>query len=326
MNIGIIGCGAVGIKRSKLLGNNILKAVADCDILKAYSLASDNIGVKVFSDYKELLKLPEIDAVVVSTINNMLVPITSEAIKHNKHVLVEKPCGTNAKEIFELIEIYKKHNVKVKIGYNLKNHIGLLKSKDLIDSGIIGDLMFIRGHYGNGSRLGFEKEWRTNPTISGGGCVLDLGVHLIELSQYFLGDLHLKSSSIKTYFWNIKVEDTAFMTLENISGKTTFLSVSSCEWKNTFSFEIYGKIGKIKIEGLGGSYGTERVTLYKMLPQMGAPETTIWEYPFEDESWKTEIEDLIKDIEENRETHTNLEDGYKILKIIDEIYKNNQVK
>lgn len=323
MNVGIIGCGAIGIKRSKFLNNN-LKAVSDIDITKAYNLASENTGVKVFSDYKELLKLPEIDIVIISTINNMLSPIALDVIKAKKHILVEKPCGINSQEILELIKAQNKYNIKTKVGYSLRSHIGLLKAKELIDSKIIGDLMFIRGHYGNGSRLGFENEWRTNKKISGGGCVIDLGVHLIDLSQMFLGNLTLKSSSIKTYFWNIPVEDSAFMNLETQDGKTAFLSVSSCEWKNTFLFEIYGKNGKIKIEGLGNSYGTEKVTLYKMLPQMGVPETTIWEYPFEDQSWKKEMEDLEKGIKNNSIIHANLEDAYKILKIVDAIYERNK--
>lgn len=324
MNIGIIGCGSVGIKRSKSLGNNILKAVADIDITKAYNIACMNTGVKIFLDYKELLKLPEIDIVIISTINNMLVPIASDAIKYNKHVLVEKPCGINYKEILELIEIQSKHKTKVKVGYNLRSHIGIRKAKEIFDSGIIGDLMFIRGHYGNGSRAGFEKEWRADPKLSGGGCLIDLGVHLINLSIYFLGDLSLKSSSIKTYFWDMPVEDNAFMILENEKGKISLLSVSYTEWKNSFLFEIYGKIGKIRVEGLGKSYGVERVTLYKMLPQMGVPETIIWEYPFEDVSFVTEIEDFVEDITNNKIPHTNLAESQKILKIVDEIYEANK--
>ena len=56
--------------------------------------------------------------------------------------------------------------------------------------------------------------------------------------------------------------------------------------------EIYGRNGKIDIDGLGGSYGIERIALYRMLPQMGPPETTIWEYPMEDDSWAVEFADL----------------------------------
>ena len=71
------------------------------------------------------------------------------------------------------------------------------------------------------------------------------------------------------YFWQMPVDDNCFMNLRTKTNKTAFLHVSCTEWKNLFSFEIYGKNGKIEINGLGGSYGTEKVTLYKMLPEMG---------------------------------------------------------
>ena len=71
------------------------------------------------------------------------------------------------------------------------------------------------------------------------------------------------------------VDDNAFMTLRTAGGQTAFLHVSCTEWKNLFSLEIYGRDGKLAIDGLGGSYGVERLAYYRMLPEMGPPETTI---------------------------------------------------
>ena len=87
-----------------------------------------------------------------------------------------------------------------------------------------------------------------------------------------------------------------------------------------FSLEIYGKLGKIQIDGLGGSYGTERLTYYQMLPQMGRPETALWEYPGADNSWTNEFEDFVVSIEKNRPLCGGLKDAYEALKIVDEIY------
>ena len=75
------------------------------------------------------------------------------------------------------------------------------------------------------------------------------------------------------------VDDNAFLSLRTAAGQTAWLHASCTEWKNLFSLEIYGRDGKLAIDGLGGSYGVERLTYYQMLPQMGPPETTIWEYP-----------------------------------------------
>ena len=75
------------------------------------------------------------------------------------------------------------------------------------------------------------------------------------------------------------VEDNGFMHLTTRAGQVAWLHASCTEWKNLFSFEIFGRDGKLHIEGLGGSYGVERLSFYRMLPQMGPPDTTIYEYP-----------------------------------------------
>jgi predicted dehydrogenase len=87
-----------------------------------------------------------------------------------------------------------------------------------------------------------------------------------------------------------------------------------------FSFEIYGKKGKLQIEGLGGSYGVERLYLYKMLPTMGPPETTIWEYPFPDNSWNLEVNEFIRSIEMRKEPEGNIRDAKKALDIVEKVY------
>ena len=181
--------------------------------------------------------------------------------------------------------------------------------------------MFIRARYGHGGRLGYEKEWRANPALSGGGELLDQGPHLIDLSQWFFGKkLKHIASKVGTYFWDMPVDDNAFLLLESEDNKTAFLHVSCSEWKNTFSFEIYGKKGKLEISGLGGSYGIEKLIHYNMLPNMGPPETTVYEYPMADNSWLLEFESFIDDIENNRNSDCGLNEAGNVLEIIDKIY------
>ncbi len=322
MNIGIIGCGVIGVKRSLSLGDNKLIAVADINIENAKKLVAnhpDAKTIKIYTDYKELLELSDIDIIIVSTINNVLAPITFNAIRSNKHVLVEKPVACNPHDIENLILASEKHKVKVKVGYTLRSHRAIIKAKNMIDANSIGEVMFIRARYGHGGRIGYDKEWRANPTLSGGGELMDQGVHLLDLSRFFLGDFSHVSGSIHTYFWNMPVDDNAFIHLRTSLNKTAWLHVSCTEWKNIFSFEIYGKTGKIHIEGLNGSYGTEKLTLYKMLPQMGPPETTTYKFPI-DNSWNIEINDLVSNIKNNTEPHTNLNDALKTFKIVEEIY------
>jgi len=326
MNVGIIGCGSVGIKRSKSLGKNILKAVADVEIEKAYSLASANSGVKAFSDYKELIKLSELDIVIISTTNNMLSPIALEAIKNGKHVLVEKPVSISSTDILTLIEAQKKYDVKVCVGYNHRYHPTFLKAKEIVESTDIGNLFYVQSHYGHGGRIGYDKEWRANPVLAGGGELIDKGVHLIDLSRWFLGEFTAVNGFTHTYFWSMPVEDNTFLHLETAIGQFAQLHASSTTWKNTFLFEITGERGTLKIEGLGGTYGTERLTYYRMRPGMGPPETTIWEYPFPDNSWEVELREFVNSIRNDIEPECNLNDALETMKIVEQIYKINTTR
>jgi predicted dehydrogenase len=181
--------------------------------------------------------------------------------------------------------------------------------------------MFVRARYGHGGRLGYEKEWRAQQAISGGGELIDQGVHLIDLARWFLGEFNQVDGAAHTYFWDMPVDDNAFMRLTTAQGQTAFLHASCTEWKNTFSFEIYGKVGKLHIEGLGGSYGVERLTWYRMLPQMGPPETTAWEYPMADNSWDVEMQEFLDDVQQHRQPSAGLPDAIAALRIVEQIYE-----
>jgi len=117
------------------------------------------------------------------------------------------------------------------------------------------------------------------------------------------------------------VDDNAFLTLRTAGGQVAFLHVSCTEWKNLFSLELYGRNGKIAIDGLGGSYGVERIGFYRMLPEMGPPETTIHEYPRGDRSWALEFPEVLDDIRLDREPAAGLAAARAALVVTAEIYR-----
>ena len=318
--IGIIGCGLIGQKRAKSLGDGgRLVACADIDKNRAKSLA-ETTNSTAFYDWQELLKLPEVELVVVATLHDSLAEITLAAIEAGKHILVEKPAARNTKELEPVIVSAKKKGVKVHVGFNHRYHRSLRKARELIDSGELGELMFIRARYGHGGRLGYEKEWRANPELSGGGELIDQGPHLIDLSRWFFGDFQEVQGFAQTYYWDMPVDDNGFMLLKTSKKQTAFLHVSCSEWKNLFSMEIYGLVGKLDLSGLGGSYGIEKITWYKMLPEMGPPETLCWEFPMADDSWANEMNEFYQDILLDREPEAGLADAVAALKIIEKIY------
>lgn len=321
LGIGIIGCGLIGNKRAKALGTGgQLVACADIDASRAESLAR-GAGAKVFRDWRELVWLPKVDIVVVSTLHDSLAAITLAAVEAGKHVLVEKPAARSATELEPVMAAAKQRGVKVHVGFNHRYHRALRKAKEIVDAGELGELMFIRARYGHGARIGYDKEWRADPALSGGGELIDQGPHLIDLSRWFLGDFTEVQGFAHTYYWDMPVDDNGFMTLKTAKKQVAFLHASCTEWKNLFSMEIYGKGGKLDISGLGGSYGVERLTHYKMLPEMGPPETTAWEYPMGDDSWAVEMAEFYEDIRLDRTPAAGLQDAFEALKVIQTIYR-----
>jgi predicted dehydrogenase len=278
-------------------------------------------GAETFRDWRQLVWSPLVDVVIVATLHDSLAEITLAAAEAGKHVLVEKPAARTAAELIPVMAAAAKHGVKVHVGFNHRYHRSLRKAKEIVDSGALGELMFIRARYGHGARLGYEKEWRSNPALSGGGELIDQGPHLIDLSRWFLGEMTEVQGFAHTYFWNMPVDDNGFMLLKTAKKQAAFLHASCTEWKNLFSMEIYGKLGKLDLSGLGGSYGLEKITWYKMLPEMGPPETTSWEYPMGDDSWAVEIAEFFDDIRLNRAPAAGLADAAAALTIVETIYR-----
>lgn len=319
LGVAIVGCGLIGRKRARALAGERLVACADIALERAEALARTVPGTAASADWQAVVERADVDIVIVATTHNALAEITRAAVEAGKHVLVEKPAARNTQELDPVIEAARRNGKLVRVGFNHRYHPALLKARELYEAGALGEMMFVRGRYGHGGRLGYEKEWRANPELSGGGELLDQGTHLIDLARCFLGDFSEVMGFAHTYFWPMPVEDNGFMLLKTAQKQTAFLHVSWTEWKNMFSFEIYGKKAKLHIEGLGGSYGVERLAYYKMLPQMGPPETTIWEYPMGDNSWQLEFTEFLQDIRLGRTPSANLADARAALEIVENI-------
>jgi predicted dehydrogenase len=321
MRLAIIGCGLIGGKRAQALAGCRLVACCDIDDPRAAAIASTVPGCAAVSDWRGVVARPDIDAVVVATTHDMLAPIASSAAALGKHVLVEKPGSRSIDELATVAAAARRTGVAVRVGCNHRYHRAFRKAREIVDSGALGDLMFIRGRYGHGGRLGYEKEWRADPRRAGGGELIDQGIHLIDLARWFLGDFTRAQGHIATYFWDMPVEDNGFLLLTTASGQAAFLHATWTEWKNMFSFEIYGRFGKLDISGLGGSYGIERLTYYAMTPEMGPPKTTVWEYPMADDSWAVEFEEFLTDIRLGRTPQPGLAEAEAALRIIEEVYE-----
>ena len=318
----VIGCGLIGRKRVLALGRNPpVLYTCDLDATRAADLAKLVPGCTPVTDFQLVLADPRVDAVIVSTLNAALAPIALAAVRAGKHVLVEKPGALNAAQLRAIAAAAQQTGARVRLGYNHRYHPALQKARALLDAGTLGPLMFLRARYGHGGRKGYDREWRADAALSGGGELIDQGVHVIDLAGWFLGDFPTVEGHATTSFWDMKVDDNAFLSLRTAAGQTAWLHVSCTEWKNLFSLELYGRHAKLALDGLGGSYGVEKLTLYQMLPEMGPPETTSWEFPRGDESWAIEMREFAADIRLAREPSPGLREGIRTLEIVEEIYR-----
>lgn len=318
--VGIVGCGLVGAKRARALGDSRLLAVADNDEKRARDLAGTVPGCAVERDWRALVARPDLEVVIVATTNDSLAPVTLAAVELGKHVLVEKPAARHPSELPPLLDAARERGVVVRVGFNHRFHPALRQARALLEGGELGPLMYLRGRYGHGGRAGYEREWRARPEVAGGGELLDQGVHLIDLARWFGGDFAFVAGHVGTFFWDMPVEDNGFVLLKTRLGQVAWLHASWTEWKNTFSFEVFAKGGKLQVDGLGGSYGVERLTHYRMSPEMGPPETTGWEYPGEDSSWRDEYASFVEATRGRTTANATLQDAAAALDIVQAAY------
>ncbi len=322
MRVAIIGCGLIGQKRARVLPPGWSLALC-CDQVRerAENLARLHPGAEVTTEAESAAASSGVDLVMVATTHDALAPLATRAANAGKHVLVEKPGARYVAELDPVADAARSTGVLVRVGFNHRYHRAFRKARAILDTGALGEPMFVRARYGHGGRPGYEKEWRAVPAVSGGGEAIDQGVHLIDLARWFLGDFVDVQGAAPTFYWNMPVEDNAFFLLQTAGGRVAFLHASWTEWKNLFSFEYSGRCGKLEITGLGGSYGTERLAHYQMLPEMGPPETTIYEYPAADDSWEAEMAEFAEDIRLHRAPSPGVADAQAALRIAEQVRK-----
>jgi predicted dehydrogenase len=222
-----------------------------------------------------------------------------------------------------------------KVGFNHRHHPGVARAHEALRRGDIGEPMLVRCRYGHGGRPGYETEWRATPEIAGGGELLDQGIHALDLFRWFLGDFVEAAGFTSTYVWrspNVahpgrhEVEDNAFGLFRTAKGQVASLHASWTQWKNLFSFEVFGREGYLAVEGLGGSYGVERLIVGRRLPGSGPPEEQSVEFPEPDASWQKEWEEFLNAIHEQRQPLASAHDAWEALKMVQAIYESQRTR
>jgi predicted dehydrogenase len=322
LKVGIVGCGRIGFKRAEALGtNDELVGCMDVDPDARASLVREH-GGRACSDPDELLSLDP-DVVIVATPHDQLAPLAETALAAGAHVLVEKPAGLGTAQIDRLSAAAERADRLVKVGFNHRFHPALARAAEEVHSGRHGELMHLRARYGHGGRPGYDREWRTDPVRSGGGELIDQGMHLLDLTHWIAGPLPLHSALLRTQFWDTSVEDNAALLLgvkDERAAPWAMLHVAWTEWKNTFSLEIYCRHAKLQVDGLSRSYGRQSLRIYRMKPNLGPPDLEELLFGEQDVSWGAEWEHFAAVVAGKAELLGSLADARYAWQLVEEAY------
>jgi predicted dehydrogenase len=327
LGVAVVGCGLIGTRRAHVAAAHAdtrICAVADIERSRAeriaHALTPGSCAAEVA--WRHVVEREDVDIVVASTSNGSLAEVVIAALEAGKHVLMEKPMGRSLAEARCIAQAAAASAGKLQVGFNHRLHPGIRRAAGLVRGGAIGPLISIRARYGHGGRPGLEHEWRSSVDEAGGGELLDQGSHIADLVHWLAGMPATAYALTRTAAWRIDpLDDNAYGLLTFDDGVVAQLHVSMTQWKNLFSFEVHGQTGAVVVEGLGGSYGTERLTHVERAVRGGVP--TMHEECFDgdDLSWSLEWDAFVSAILDDRATVPGAADGVAAMRIIHALYR-----
>jgi len=327
LKVGIAGYGVVGKRRRCFIDlHPNMHTVVVCD-QKFVGPGVFPDGVRYFKDYKNLLKHP-IDILFVSLPNYLAAEVTRAALKKNIHVFCEKPPGRNVHDIKSVIEVEKQHpGALLKYGFNHRYHNSVREALRLIKSGKLGEVVNLRGVYGKSKILTVGGEWRAERKYSGGGILLDQGIHMVDLIRLFCGEFRKVKSFISNDYWKHDVEDNAFAIMQDTKGRVAMLHSSGTHWQHRFALYITLTEGYLELRGIltgSKSYGEEKLVIARRVDSpVGTSNEEIISY-LEDNSWADEVNEFANAvISGSRINSGGSKDALETMKLVYRIYYND---
>lgn len=317
------------IRRRVIERNEYSSLKMICEVNKE-KLSTDQ-GFVVTRDPAAVIE-SDVDAVFICTPNYQIPDLTIRCLDRGKHVFCEKPPGRTLKDIEEMRNAEKRNvGSKLMFGFNHRYHPGISRAKSVVDSRRLGEIITIRGLYGKSGGNNFHKSWRNNYKVSGGGILLDQGIHMLDLFNYFLGDFKYVNSFLSNSHWGFDVEDNAIVILKNDNSQLAMLHSSATFWKHMFQLNIILEQGYLKLEGLlskTGSYGRETLVIGRRQFEDEAESTG---NPFEeiiyfdkDLSWDMEVNKFISYILNDEPVlESNSRDAYNAMELVHKCYKDS---
>jgi len=322
INIGIIGFGKMGQIR-----NRVISSMKDVNVVSTYDPVNINAETGNMKSPIHLIENPEIDAVFICTPNHLNKPLTIQCLQAGKHVFCEKPPAFTANEIEEIRSVEKKSGKVLMYGFNHRYHESIIYMKKLIDKHEYGKVLWMRGRYGKSVDDSFYNNWRAKREFTGGGILIDQGIHMLDLFLYLGGDFDNVYAVVSNLYWKLNVEDNVFATMENTkTGMSASIHSTMTQWRHLFSLEVFLEKGYLVLNGLktsSNTYGDEILTIAR---NRSVAPAAIWEDERKiryqaDTSWESEVAAFFTAIKSNKPvTIGNSTDALKVMKIVDKIY------
>lgn len=323
-SVALVGAGRIGGIRARIIQSSddaVLRAVADVDAARAEALARE-AGAMAAPDWRGVVTSPQVDLVVVSTPTKFHQEIAITALEAGKHVLCEKPLARNIQEAERMVKAACSAGRILKTGFNYRHMAHVRKAKELIEAGRLGPLYFLRCRYGHGGRPGYEKDWCTDHELSGGGVLLEQGIHILDLVRYLFAEPSALVAQIQRFFWAFPVvEDNCFCLLQSEAGQSAQIHVSWTQWINLLHLEIFGRDGYLQLEGRDGHYGRQRLTWGKRKATHGRPDEEVFEFSPEDQSWQWEWREFLDAVRQGREPLANGWEGLRAQSLVEAAYR-----
>lgn len=332
LTVSIAGFGLVGQRRYSFIKKfKNLNVVSISDNYSPYRNRFNN--GEVFKDYSEMFKNIKTDIVFVCLPNKYATDATFKALKNGSHVFCEKPPARNFKEMKTLkSKLSRFKNQILMYGFNHRYHDTIMETKKMINSNKLGNVINFRGVYGksyltpkiNGSKkIKRHFGWRENKNDAGGGILLDQGIHMVDMINFFSGGFYEAKSFISNKYWKKKVEDNVYTILKNKKNIYATIHSSATLWKHNFSLDISLEKGMINLSGiLSGtkSYGDEKITIIKKRGNKIEQKTKKFKI---DKSWFREIKNFIETIKQKKiaSYQGGFNEAYETMKVIELIYK-----
>jgi predicted dehydrogenase len=329
MRVGIAGYGVVGKTRHASISKNTSFQIVA--VSESNKEAQKNIPaeVEIFDSYKDLISDADIDIIFISLPNKFAADATSLSLKKGLHVFCEKPPAKTLSELMSIKEIsIQNPNLKLMYGFNHRFHSSVEEAKTIIDRNTLGKIINMKGVYGKSQMISFNQtDWRTKREESGGGILLDQGIHMLDLIRYLSGHNFTEVFAfVDNAFWNFDVEDNAYVLMKSSDGVVAQLHSSATQWRHVFNLEITFEKGSLVLGGLltgSKSYGDEtlKVITSDLSKDQGAPRESTSKYN-EDVSWDNEIKYFAKSLQDDLNIQRgSIEDAIETMSLIETIYK-----